>query len=140
MAIRKAWDAVAEAKQGLENLSIDDLKAEIASNPDLLVVDIREIQERVDSGAIPGSVHVPRGMLEFWADPSIDYYREFFRPERRTVLYCAGGGRSALAAKVLKEMGYEDVAHLEPGFDGWKKEGPVEDIASTSKWVRRTER
>lgn len=137
MTIKKAWDAVAEAKRDLENLSIAELKAEIAENPDLLLVDIREIQERVDKGSIAGSVHVPRGMLEFWADPSIDYYREFFRPERRTVLYCAGGGRSALAAKALKEMGYEDVAHLEAGFDGWAREEPVEDVAATSKWVRR---
>jgi rhodanese-related sulfurtransferase len=135
--IKKAWDAVAEAKRGLENLGIDELKAEIAANPDLLLVDIREIQERVDRGAIAGSVHVPRGMLEFWADPSLGYYRNFFRPERRTVLYCAGGGRSALAARALKDMGYENVAHLEPGFDGWAKQEPVEDIAATSKWVRR---
>jgi rhodanese-related sulfurtransferase len=137
MPIKKAWDAVAEAKKDLENLSIDELKAEMAADSDLLLVDIREVQERVDKGAIAGSVHVPRGMLEFWADPSIDYYREFFRPERRTVLYCAGGGRSALAAKALKEMGYENVAHLEAGFDGWAKSEAVEETASTSKWVRR---
>ena len=138
MAIKKAWDAVNEIKKDLENLSIEELKGEMAANPDLLLVDIREVQERVDKGAIPGSVHVARGMLEFWADPSIDYHREFFQPERRTVLFCAGGGRSALAARALKDMGYENVAHLEPGFDGWAKAGEeVEDIAATSKWVRR---
>jgi rhodanese-related sulfurtransferase len=137
MPIQRAWDLVAEAKREIENLGIEALKREMAENADLLVVDIREIQERVDRGCIPGSVHVPRGMLEFWADPSLDYYREFFRPERRTILYCAGGGRSALAAKALKEMGYENVAHLEPGFDGWAKTEAVEDAASTSKWVRR---
>ena len=138
MAIKKAWDAVNEIKKTLENLSIEELKAEMEANQDLLLVDIREVQERVDKGAIPGSVHVARGMLEFWADPSIDYHREFFRPERRTVLFCAGGGRSALAAKALKDMGYENVAHLEQGFDGWAKAGEdVEDIRSTSKWVRR---
>lgn len=138
MAIKKTWDAVNEIKKNLENLSIEELKAEMAANPDLLLVDIREVQERVDKGAIPGSVHVARGMLEFWADPSIDYYREFFKPERRTVLFCAGGGRSVLAAKALQDMGYENVAHLEPGFDGWAKAGQdVEDIRSTSKWVRR---
>lgn len=136
--IKKAWDLVAEAKKSLENLSIDELKQEMAADPDLLVVDIREVQERVDRGTIPGSVHVPRGMLEFWADPSIDYHREFFKPERRTVLFCAGGGRSALAAKAMEEMGYTNVAHLEAGFDGWKKAGEaVQDESATSKWVRR---
>ena len=59
-----------------------------------------EIQERVDLGAIPGSKHVARGMLEFWADPASQYYRDFFKPDRRIIVYCAGGGRSALAARV----------------------------------------
>ena len=57
-----------------------------------------EIQERVDLGTIPGSVHVPRGMLEFWADPKSPYFRDYFEEDRRTILFCAGGGRSALAA------------------------------------------
>lgn len=138
MAIKKAWDLANEAKREIENLSIEQVKAEVAGGDDVLLVDIRELQELVDLGAVPGAKHVPRGMLEFWADPSIDYYRDFFRPERRTILYCAGGGRSALAAKALKEMGYTNVAHLEAGFNGWKAAGePVDDFAATSKWVRR---
>lgn len=137
--IKPVWGKVEQIKQSLENLSIEETAAEIDAGDDrLLVVDIREIQERVDSGAIPGSKHVPRGMLEFWADPASEYYRDYFTPDKRIVLYCAGGGRSALAAQSLKDMGFTDVAHVEEGFTGWAKAGkPVEDVASTSRWVRR---
>ncbi|WP_153503631.1 rhodanese-like domain-containing protein [Cumulibacter manganitolerans] len=137
--IAPIWGRVEEIKQNLENLSIDQVADEMdAGDERLLVVDIREIQERVDSGAIPGSVHVPRGMLEFWADPASPYYRDYFTADRRIVLYCAGGGRSALAAQALKDMGFPDVAHVEEGFTGWAKAGrPVEDAAATSRWVRR---
>lgn len=138
MAIKKAWSLVDEAKERTENLTIAQLKAEFASDADVLLVDIREIQERVDLGTIPGSKHVPRGMLEFWADPQSEYYRQYFQPERRTVLFCAQGGRSALAADTLTKMGFSNVAHLEPGFNGWKEAGEeIEDVSSTSRWVRR---
>ncbi len=139
MPIKKAWDLVEEAKQGIENLRVEELKAEVAANPDALVIDIREIQERVDLGAIPGSKHVARGMLEFWADPASQYYRDFFQADRRTIVYCAGGGRSALAARVLLDMGFTNVAHLEVGFNGWAKAGQeIEDVSKTSKWIRRS--
>lgn len=137
--IRSVWDQVEELKKELENLSIEQTKQEVdAQQENTLVLDIREIQERVDSGAIPGSVHVPRGMLEFWADPKSPYYRDYFTADKRYVVYCAGGGRSALAAKALKDMGFTNVAHVEEGFTGWAKAGlPVEDVASTSRWIRR---
>jgi rhodanese-related sulfurtransferase len=136
--IKRIWDEIERLEPTLENLGIEDLKQELADTRDLLLVDIREIQERVLRGAIPGSKHVPRGMLEFWADPSLSYFRDFFDSKRRIVLYCAGGGRSALAAATLRDMGYPDVAHLAPGFDGWKAAGEeVEDVAATSRWVRR---
>lgn len=137
--IKPVWERVDQIKKSLENLSVDETESEMAAGGDrLLVLDIREIQERVDSGAIPGSVHAPRGMLEFWADPASEYYRDYFTPDKRIILYCAGGGRSALAAQALKDMGFADVAHVEDGFTGWKKAGkPVQDVASTSRWVRR---
>lgn len=137
--IRSVWDEVEQIKKNLENLSVEQTKAEVdANDADVMLIDIREIQERVDSGAIPGSTHVARGMLEFWADPKSPYYRDYFTTDKRYVLYCAGGGRSALAAKALKEMGFPDVAHVEEGFTGWAKAGmPVEDVASTSRWIRR---
>lgn len=138
MPIKEIFAVVEEVKKDIENLSIDDLKAEL-DDPNLLLADIREIQERVDLGTIPGAKHVPRGMLEFWADPLSPYYRGWFDAEdKRIVLFCAGGGRSALAAKALGEMGFTNVAHLEPGFTGWQKAGEaIEDASRTSRWVRR---
>jgi len=138
MAIESIWKDVAEAKKAIEELSVEQLKKELEAGGDLLVVDLRELQERVDLGTIPGAVHAPRGMLEFWADPQSPYYRDHFQEERRTVLFCAGGGRSALAAVALQRMGFKSVAHLEPGFSGWQKaEAEIEDVASTSRWIRR---
>jgi len=137
MAIKKIFAVVDEVKKHVENLSVDDLKAELGA-PNLLLADIREIQERVDLGTIPGSKHAPRGMLEFWADPQSPYYRDWFEEDKRIVLFCAGGGRSALAAKALMDMGFGNVAHLEPGFTGWQQAGePIEDVSTTSRWVRR---
>ena len=120
MAIRSIFESVQAAKRRIENLSVEALKKEMGADPDLLLLDIRELQERVDLGTIPGAKHVPRGMLEFWADPASPYFRDYFREDRRTVLFCAGGGRSALAADALREMGFRNVAHLEPGFGGWQ--------------------
>ena len=138
MPIKSIFESLQEAKKRIENLSVEQLKEEQASNADLLLLDIREIQEWVDLGTIPGSKHAPRGMLEFWADPSSPYARDWFREDRRTVLFCAGGGRSVLGVLALRDMGFTNVAHLEQGFGGWQKAGePVEDTSSTSRWVRR---
>jgi rhodanese-related sulfurtransferase len=138
MAIRSIFEQVAELRKSLENLTVDELKRELAARDDLLLLDIRELQETVDLGTIPGAKHVPRGMLEFWADPASPYYRDYFSEDARIVVFCAGGGRSAFAAKALLDMGYRDVAHLEAGFNGWAKAGePVEDVASTSRWMRK---
>jgi rhodanese-related sulfurtransferase len=102
------------------------------------LLDIREIQERVDLGTIPGSVHTPRGMLEFWASPTSPYYRDYFQEHRRTILFCAGGIRSVLATLSLDEMGFTNVAHIEAGFEGWKEAGEtIEDVKATSRWIRR---
>ena len=140
MAIRPIFEAVEAAKQQIENLSVEQFRKEVERNPELLLLDIRELQERVDLGTIPGSKHVPRGMLEFWADPTSPYARDYFREDRRPVLFCAAGGRSALAALALAEMGFSDVAHLETGFAGWKNSGaPLEDVSGTSRWVRRSQ-
>ena len=138
MAIKNIFAEVDAVKRGIENLTIEQVKAEIAKNPDLLLLDVREIQERVDLGTIPGALHAPRGMIEFWADPASVYYRDWFREDRRTVLFCAAGGRSAFAVKALRDMGFKDVAHLEAGFNGWREAGEeVEDVGPTSRWVRR---
>ena len=138
MSIKPISQIVEAAKHRTENLSVEQLQGEMRNDADLLIVDLREIQERVDLGAIPGSVNVPRGMLEFWADPESPYYRDYFREDRRTVVFCAGGQRSVLAAAALTEMGFQSVAQLAPGFAGWAKaDAPVEDVSATSRWVRR---
>lgn len=138
MAIKPMREEALKLRDSIENLTVDDVIREQAENPDLLVVDLRELQEQLNEGAIPGAKHVPRGMLEFWADPSSQYYREFFDEHRRTIVYCAGGIRSVLATRTLKEMGYTNVAHLESGFRGWKESGqPIDDVAARSKWMRR---
>jgi len=137
MSVKKAWDMVDEAKGRIENLSVEQVREELEAGR-ATVVDIRDIRELLQLGKIPGAVHAPRGMLEFWVDPQSEYYRDVFSPDRRYILYCAGGGRSALAADTMRQMGYADVAHLEAGFGGWSAAGEeVEDVASTSKWVRR---
>ncbi len=119
---------VAEAKGRVQNLSPEQVAAEL-DRGDVTLVDAREDDERAQSGAIPGAVRAPRGMLEFWADPTSPYHREEFDPARRTILYCASGGRSALAADTLQRIGYGNVAHLDGGFKGWREgDNPVEEV------------
>jgi len=125
---KSAAEMVAEAKGHVENLTPEQVAAELGG-ADVTLIDIREDDERVQNGAIPGAVRAPRGMLEFWADPTSPYHREEFDPARRTVLYCASGGRSALAAETLQRMGYTNVAHLDGGIKAWKEGGKtVEEI------------
>ena len=125
MAIKKALDIVAGAKSQIENLSVDQVKQEMASGA--IIVDIRDKEELTANGVIPGSQHVSRGTLEFAADPTLPVYKDFFQPDQRIILHCAVGMRSALAAKMLKDMGYTNVAHLDVGFNGWKASGaPIE--------------
>jgi rhodanese-related sulfurtransferase len=117
---------VAEAKQHVENLAPANVAAELGRT-EVLVVDIREPGERADGGVIPNSIHAPRGMLEFYADPASAYHRPEFDPARRTILYCASGGRSALAAQTLGQLGYTNVAHLDGGFKAWVGAGHPTD-------------
>ena len=72
---------------------------------------------------IPGAVHAPRGMLEFWFDPGSPYHRDVFAQDKSYVLYCASGWRSALATRALQEMGFERVSHVGGGFTAWKEAG-----------------
>jgi rhodanese-related sulfurtransferase len=126
---KTAVQMIAEAKGRIENLTPEQVANEIKGG-DVTLIDIREGEDRIENGAIPTSVHAPRGMLEFWADPTSAFHRKEFDPARRTILYCGRGGQSALAADTLREMGY-NVAHLDGGFDAWKEEErPVEKIRS----------
>lgn len=121
-----AAEMVAEAKKRVENLSVEQAAREIDGGGALLV-DIREPGERAASGVIRGAVEAPRGMLEFYADPSSPYHRPEFQPDRRIILHCASGGRSALAAAALQDLGYQKVAHMDGGINAWKDAGrPVD--------------
>ena len=120
---KTAAQMVAEAKQTVENLTVDQVASEIADT-EVLLVDLREPAERTEQDAIGGSVQAPRGMLEFYADPASAYHRAEFDPVRRTILYCASGGRSALAARSLQQLGYNCVAHLDGGVKAWLAAGP----------------
>jgi rhodanese-related sulfurtransferase len=116
-----ASELVADAKSKVENLTPEQVVSEIADGA--VLIDLREPAELRLEGMIEGAVHAPRGMLEFWADPASPYHRPEFDPARRTVLYCASGGRSALAARTLQSLGYVDVAHLDGGIKSWKQAG-----------------
>lgn len=122
MTVKKASDLVAAARQQIVNLTPAEVADEVAQRSAVLV-DIRESEERQQHGMIPGAIHAPRGMLEFYADPSSPYHRAELNPGNRIVLHCASGGRSALAAQALQAMGFENVAHLDGGLNAWKEAG-----------------
>lgn len=122
---RTAAELVADALKRLVSLTPQELGEELTGGT--LVVDLREEDELHVVGWIRDSVWAPRGMLEFWADPSDRRHRIEFDPERRLVLYCSTGERSAIAAATLRSMGYRDVRVLDGGIEAWKREGlPVE--------------
>jgi len=124
---KTAAQMVADVEGRIENLIPEQVANEVEAG-DATLIDIREDDDRIQNGAIPKSVHAPRGMLEFWADPTSAFHRKEFDPARRTILYCGGGSQSALAADTLQEMGYND-AHLDGGISAWKEEGQqVEEV------------
>ena len=112
---------VAEARERIEEIETADLIS-MLDDPDVVVVDVRDIRERQRSGFIPGSVHAPRGMIEFWVDPDSPYITDVFAQDKKFVLQCASGWRSALTAVALQDMGFE-AAHLKDGFTSWEKAG-----------------
>ena len=120
MTAKTAAQLVAEAKASVENLDPDQVQAEMAAGA--LLVDVRDAAERA-GGVIPGAVHASRGMLEFHADPTSPLHKPELDPNRRVILHCASGGRSALAAMTLRQLGYSDVAHLDGGFKAWVAAG-----------------
>ncbi|MEL7430708.1 MAG: rhodanese-like domain-containing protein [Pseudomonadota bacterium] len=118
-------DMVAEAKARITEIETADLIA-IMDDPDVLIVDIRDVRERQRLGYIPGSYHAPRGMIEFWVDPDSPYFKDVFGEDKKFVFHCASGWRSALTVATLQDMGFE-AAHLREGFSTWEKQGgPVE--------------
>lgn len=121
-------DMVAAARARITEVETADLIAQV-DDPSVVIVDIRDPRERTRTGAIPGAVHAPRGMVEFWVDPDSPYHKPVFSQEgKRYVFHCASGWRSALTVATLQDMGFE-AAHLRAGFSGWEAGGdPIEAV------------
>jgi rhodanese-related sulfurtransferase len=112
---------LAEANAMIDVISPGEART-LLGDADTVFVDVREAQERA-RGHIPGSIHAPRGFLEFIADPEGPMHDPAFGSGKRLVVYCASGGRSTLAARTLKEMGFERVANLAGGLQAWAQAG-----------------
>jgi rhodanese-related sulfurtransferase len=119
---KTAASLVEEAMAQVTTYTVEQARA-LHGQPGVVFVDIRDVRELEREGVIPGSVHAPRGMLEFWVDPASPYHRDVFAQDKEYVLFCAAGWRSALATKTLMDMGMERVAHVEGGFGAWKNSG-----------------
>ncbi len=123
MKIRKGIkELCAEAETEIVTLDVAETMKR-RNDPDTLLVDLRDIRELYREGAIPGAMHAPRGMLEFWVDPASPYHKEIFASGKQFIFFCAGGMRSALAAKAVQDMGLEPVAHMAGGYKAWKEAG-----------------
>lgn len=120
-----AAQMVADARARIEEVETADL-IKLVGDPNVVIVDIRDVRERQRSGFIPGSFHAPRGMIEFWVDPESPYFKPIFGEDKRFVFHCASGWRSALTVATLQDMGFP-AAHLREGFSTWEAQGgPVE--------------
>ena len=121
MNIKTSQTLVSEALTEIKTISPDDA-LELTKKSQCNLIDIRDIRELEKEGRIDSSFHIPRGMLEFWLDPQSPYFKEGkIDINKEMVLFCAGGLRSALATKTLKDMGFEKVSHIDGGFGALKK-------------------
>ena len=121
MKIKSAQTLVSEALKDIKTINADDA-LKMFNEKQCNLIDIRDIRELQKEGQIEGANHIPRGMLEFWLDPESVYFKEGkLDLNKEMVLFCAGGLRSALAAKTLKEMGFKKVSHIDGGFAALKQ-------------------
>jgi rhodanese-related sulfurtransferase len=126
-------EMVDEAFAAVTTLSTADA-IKLASDPNVVFVDVRDVRELEREGLVPNSFHAPRGMLEFWIDPDSPYHKPVFAEQKQFVFYCAAGWRSALSTKLAQDMGMENVAHIDGGFGAWKEAGgPVVEKSSKPK-------
>ena len=121
MKIKSSAELVNSALKEIKTISIDEAH-KLVEKGETNLIDIRDIRELQKEGKVEGATHIPRGMLEFWLDPQSVYFKEGkLNLNKEIVLFCAGGLRSALAAKSLKDMGFEKVSHIEGGFGSIRK-------------------
>jgi len=119
---------VAEAEAAIATISADEAHT-LLDDDNTVIVDLRDVRELWREGKIPGALHAPRGMLEFWVAPDSPYHREVFASGKRFVFYCAMGWRSALATQTIQDMGLQPVCHIDGGFKAWSEAGyPVEQV------------
>ena len=120
MTIKSSQTLVAEALKEINTISTDEAYEKFTKN-ECNLIDIRDVRELEREGRIEDSNHIPRGMLEFWLDPESAYFKQGkLDLNKEMVLFCAGGLRSALAAKTLKDMGFKKVSHIDGGFGAIK--------------------
>ena len=132
MNIKSSQDLVEEANKSIQTLDPTTVKSMLDKN-ECVLIDVRDIRELWKEGTVKNAKHIPRGMLEFWLDPQSSYFKENkFDPNKKMVLYCALGMRSALSTKTLVDMGFENVAHVKGGFDALKQSG-FEIVAKEKK-------
>ena len=125
-----AKQLVENALKEIETISLEQA-AERLDDDNTVFVDIRDIRELYRGGKIPGALHAPRGMLEFWVDPESEYHRDIFSSGKSFVLYCAKSHRSALATLALQNMGLNPICHIDGGFEAWTKANlATEKVAS----------
>jgi rhodanese-related sulfurtransferase len=123
MNIKSSQDLVDEANRVIETLDSSKVKL-MTDNNECTLIDVRDIRELWKEGTVKNSKHIPRGMLEFWLDPQSSYYKENkFDQNKKMILFCALGMRSALSTKSLVDMGFKNVAHVKGGFDALKQSG-----------------
>ena len=122
MTIKRVSDLIAEAEIKIETLTVEQALMD-KDSPDVELVDLRDIRELWREGAIPGAIHVPRGMLEFWIDPESEYHKEIFASGKKFIFFCALGHRSALATLTAQNMGLTPVAQIGGGYTAWKGSG-----------------
>ena len=123
MNIKSSQTLVEEALKNIETLNPEKVKV-LQENKEVTLIDVRDIRELWKEGTIENSIHIPRGMLEFWLDPESSYFKaNKMNNINKMVLFCALGLRSALATKSLVDMGFKNVAHVDGGFDAMKKSG-----------------
>lgn len=124
---------VEQAKSEIEEIPAAEA-VKLFGREDVVLVDLRDPRERERDGTVPGTFNVTRGMLEFWIDPDSPYYKPRFGEDKKFVFFCAGGLRSALAAKSAQDMGLKPVAHVIGGYKAWKDaDGPVEPFTAKPK-------
>ena len=116
MKITSSSELVSKALKEIKTISTDEAH-KLVENGESNLIDIRDVRELQKEGKVEGATHIPRGMLEFWLDPNSAYFKDGkLDLDKEMVLFCAGGLRSALAAKSLKDMGFEKVSHIDGGF------------------------